>query len=680
MAQKVSVEAIKTEKAALIQWQILDEQYHLVFSANEYYRNDSVNFGLEANKRYILQISVLEIYDRDITLFSLQINGEPIMLINSDIPTGDHFFPFFTGVQDRQAKITGGSDALISDFPWQVYYISGNTRCGGTIINENWILTAAHCATISTGNVVPISQMSIKAGANNPTSSLDGKRYYVSNVIVHEGYNSQTLENDIALLKLTEPINFTNAVPIKLISSDDSISGATDPGVLSWLTGWGLTNVNPNTYPTRLQKVQLPIISTVQAGTVWPNIPKSDIMAGYLNGNKDACMGDSGGPLVVPVLGEYKLAGIVSWGSTKCDTYGAYTRVSSFEKWIETNTGIQIGYKPPSPEGDTLICEGVESSKYSIAKLAIASSYDWKVLPGDAGIISGNSENATVIWNPGYDGLVTIMLRVTIDNKVSDWSSLNVKIVKKTKLLSQSGDTEICAGQSINLFVDVEGYNLKYKWLQDNNLVLSGISDQMNISSTYTYNSGNYITEISGSCGTVFSNIMRLTVHPLTQITFNSPDTAVPFGENVTLEVVAEGHDLNYQWQKDDELLDNSNASQYLLQNVNANNIGLYLTTVTGTCGADTSNKVYVYVKKEAYSNDPEVFIWPTITSNEFNVALNNDAYYNVHIFNTMGQLLRKQINCQYQTIFNINTLPKGIYIINVFNKSFRKSIKIIKD
>ena len=134
--------------------------------------------------------------------------------------------------------------------------------------------------------------MSIKVGANNPTSSLEGKKYYVSNAIVHEGYNSLNLENDIALLELTEPINFTNAVPIELISKDDSISGANDPGVMSWLTGWGLTNVNPNTYPTILQKVQLPIISNAQARTVWPNIPKSDIMAGYLNGNKDACMGE----------------------------------------------------------------------------------------------------------------------------------------------------------------------------------------------------------------------------------------------------------------------------------------------------------------------------------------------------------------------------------------------------
>jgi hypothetical protein len=679
MAQKVSVEAIKTEKAALIQWQILDEQYHLVFSANEYLRNDSVNFGLEANKRYLLQISVDEIYIPDTTLFSLRLNGEPIMMINSDIQPGDHFFPFFTGVQDRQAKITGGSDALISDFPWQVYYISGNTRCGGTIISENWILTAAHCAAISTGNMVPVSQMSVKVGANNPTSTLEGRRYYVSQAIVHEGYNSTSLDNDIALLKLTEPINFTNAVPIKLISADDSVSGATDPGVMSWVTGWGLTSVSPNVFPTKLQKVQLPIISNAQAATVLGSIPKSNIMAGYLNGNKDACMGDSGGPLVVPVLGEYKLAGIVSWGSNKCDTYGAYTRVSSFETWIEANTGIQIGYRPGPAIGDTLICQGLESSQYSIGQLPSASAYEWKISPNDAGTISGNSENALASWKSGYAGLVNVMLRVTIANKISNWSTLKVNIVKNTKILRQSSDTIICAEQPISLNVDVEGYNLNYKWIQNGNIVKTGASDKINFQSALTDNSGDYLTEISGTCGTVYSNIMKLTVHPLTRISYISPDVEVPFGSDVALEVNAEGHNLIYQWQKDDVWIENSNTYQYWLQNVNANNIGLYLTTVTGTCGADTSNKVYVYIKKEDYFNDPEVFLWPTITSNEFNVALNNDAYYDVHIFNTVGQLFKKQINCQYQTTFNINTLPKGIYIINVFNKSFRKSIKIIK-
>ena len=68
-----------------------------------------------------------------------------------------------------------------------------------------------------------------------------------------------------------------------------------------------------------------------------------------------------------------------------------------------------------------------------------------------------------------------------------------------------------------------------------------------------------------------------------------------------------------------------ANSSILVLQNVNATTIGIYKTTVTGTCGIEISDKVYVYVKKSNYSAEPEVFVWPTITSDEFTVALSNE-------------------------------------------------------
>ncbi|TAL59107.1 MAG: T9SS type A sorting domain-containing protein, partial [Bacteroidetes bacterium] len=79
-------------------------------------------------------------------------------------------------------------------------------------------------------------------------------------------------------------------------------------------------------------------------------------------------------------------------------------------------------------------------------------------------------------------------------------------------------------------------------------------------------------------------------------------------------------------------------------------------------------------------SSEPDVFVWPTITSNEFNVALSNNDNYTVQIFSTMGQLLREQTNCRYQTAFNVSTMPRGVYIINVYNSNIRKSVKFIKE
>ncbi|MGA2405816.1 MAG: trypsin-like serine protease [Bacteroidales bacterium] len=672
-AQKVSMQVLQTKNSSLTSWQIIDNQNITAFPGNNYLQNDSVTFSLEANKYYFLKISVAEINNPDTSLYSLILNGEPILFIKSDIGTGDHLFPFFTGIRSVNAKITGGTNAVISDFPWQVYYISGSFQCGGSIINGNWVVTAAHCTKNNSGGSILASDMFVKVGANNPANVLDGKTYSVSEVIVNEGYNSQTLINDIALLKLKDTINYLNATPINLITAADVAAGATVPGVMSWVTGWGLTHVNPDVLPTSLQKVQLPVVSNAQASTAWDYIPSTDIMAGYLNGNKDACNGDSGGPLVVPVSGEYKLAGIVSWGSPNCNTYGAYTRVSDFERWILKNTGY-------APVGDSIICPGVQSSQYSIGAIPGATAYEWILSPASAGVITGNGRNASVLWNPGFTGKSTLVLSATINSRISDWYRLYVEVAPNTKLLSQSVDTIVCAGQPVTLNISAEGYNLIYKWTKNGQVVQSGSSAKFSIPSTTINDSGDYRYEIFGSCGSILSGVIKLTVYPVTKISFISPDVEVPFGNNVSLEVNADGHDLIYQWQKDGKVIDNSNSSILVMQNVNATNIGIYKTTVTGTCGAEISDTIYVYVKKANFSTEPEVFLWPTITSNEFTVALSNDSYYNVQIFNTMGRKIREQINCRYQTIINISTIAKGGYIVEVYNRDFRKSIKVIKE
>ena len=93
MSQKVTVQVIKAQNAVRSEWQILDEKYKIVFPGNEYFRSDTVTFTLDANKRYILQISVSETYDLNTTLYTLVLNEEPIILIKSEIRTGRSFFP-----------------------------------------------------------------------------------------------------------------------------------------------------------------------------------------------------------------------------------------------------------------------------------------------------------------------------------------------------------------------------------------------------------------------------------------------------------------------------------------------------------------------------------------------------------------------------------------------------------
>jgi hypothetical protein len=678
-SQKVSVDVIRTSYAKNSDWQIVDDRYMEVFPGSHFFSGDSVNFSLEAGKRYFFVLSVNKLDSLSGKLYTISINKEPVLLITSEIGPGDHFIAFYTGTKQEQTKITGGTTASISDFPWQVYFRTGDYRCGGSLISENWVITAAHCTEDESGIRIPASRMSVKVGANNPTSTSEGEVYTISEVVVNENYNNETLENDIALVKLSRPLSNAIAKPIRLVTSVDVSYGATDPGVMSWVTGWGLTQVSPNVFPTSLQKVQLPIISNSQASTVWRSIPSTDLMAGYFNGNKDACSGDSGGPLVVPVLGEYKLAGIVSWGSSECDTYGAYTRVSMFVDWIRSKTGIQQLFMPPAPSGDTIICQGQPNNVYTVITIPGATSYEWNLLPAAAGSISGSSTTATVSWNPAFKGAATVIMRVVRNGVTSEWSRLNVRVVQNTRFISQSRDTTICELQPVRLNVTAEGYNLVYTWFRNGVQVQTGSSSQLNINPAKMINNGRYTVEIKGYCGTVQSRTISLTVLPLTKILSVSPDANVPFGNEVTLEVNAEGHNLVYQWMKEDSILTDTNTPQLFLENVNAADIGLYRVVVTGTCGTETSDSIYLFVTTGKYAGGPEVFLWPSITHDKFNVAVYSDDYYNVFIYNMSGQVMRIYRNLRYQSELDITLLSEGSYIARIFNNSFSKSLKIIK-
>ncbi|HOF20610.1 MAG TPA: trypsin-like serine protease [Bacteroidales bacterium] len=677
-SQKVSVEILKTEDAAVSGWQILDGQYRKVISGNDFSRGDSLLFSLEAEKRYLLAISLSDNLVRDTTLYLLMISGEPVLRINSGLEPGDHFFPFFTGVKKEAGKIVGGTDADIADFPWQVYYEAGQYICGGSIISEDWVITAAHCTRNKDGTAVPLNEMFVKAGATNPYQAQSGKKYLISEVIVHENFNNRTLDNDLALLRLQHPVDVVNAKAVRLLTAADALEGATDPGVMTWVTGWGLTQVFPEEFPWVLQKVQLPIVSKEQASVVWKNISDNVVMAGYRNADRDACNGDSGGPLVVSVSGEYRLAGITSWGSEDCDTYSAYTRISAYEDWIRTNTGISE-YIPPVPAGGAIICPGTVSSEYSVNPVSGAQQYQWELYPADAGSISFSAASATVEWDQDYLGPASIKLRVVINNRLSEWSRLNVEVAPATRIITQPGDRTLCAGQNIDLGITAEGHNLEYHRYKNGILTNIFADGDYFIAGALTDDSGIYRCMVTGSCGTAYTNDISIAVHPLTRIKSFSRDMTIDSGDDVKLEVDASGHELSYQWIKDRENLAGSNEPDLWLTNANSSDIGLYQVMVSGSCGTELSGRAYVYVRQEDSAPDPGVIVWPTITDGVINAALDSDESYNIRIFSYTGRIIRELNNCRYNTVIYMNNQPSGIYIINIYNRHFRWSQKFIR-
>ncbi|KAG7188818.1 hypothetical protein KM043_008427 [Ampulex compressa] len=239
-------------------------------------------------------------------------------------------------------RIAGGSEARVGEYPWQVSlqwgYVLGTSHfCGGTILNNNWILTAGHCALAvpSYGNLV------VKAGKHNiKRKESTEQSVKVAKIIVHEDYNGGVAPYDIALLKLASPLKFNSAVkPINLPKENSEPSGAVV------LSGWGsISLTNEPEMPDTLQHVKmtivnLPLCKRYIEQVAGPSpLHQTNICTGPVYGGISACSGDSGGPLITKGV-QPEVIGVVSWGIIPCGSSGApsvYTRVSAFIRWINS--------------------------------------------------------------------------------------------------------------------------------------------------------------------------------------------------------------------------------------------------------------------------------------------------------------------------------------------------------
>lgn len=251
--------------------------------------------------------------------------------------------------QDDPGRIVGGQEADPGEWPWQVALVFGNATdlyqgqfCGGSIINREWVVTAAHCVEDSAPG-----DLDVVAGIHDlATPDSDYRRSDVTDIIVHPGWNTDTNDNDIALLKLATPIGERPAgagvLPIQYVPLVPADIGAL-VGELSTITGWGNTLPNPpggTSYPERLREVELPVIANADCATAYPGLTDNMICAAVPEGGKDSCQGDSGGPMVFynETADEWQQIGVVSFGRgcADADFPGVYARVSRYTSWVES--------------------------------------------------------------------------------------------------------------------------------------------------------------------------------------------------------------------------------------------------------------------------------------------------------------------------------------------------------
>ncbi|XP_061776656.1 vitamin K-dependent protein C [Nerophis ophidion] len=232
--------------------------------------------------------------------------------------------------------MVGGDVGKKGESPWQVLVqnAKGRFHCGGVLIDESWVLTAAHCLENNLRLRVRLGDYErFRNEGTEVTLPVVG-------AFKHPDYDGTTGDNDIALLRLDSPAPFSEYVlPACLPSRRLAENVLHRNGTPTVVTGWGKDSIDSARFSSALNVIRVPLVSRdVCAGLMSHNITNNMLCGGILGQRIDACEGDSGGPMVTLHADTWFLVGLVSWGEGcgREDKLGIYTKVSNYNEWIDT--------------------------------------------------------------------------------------------------------------------------------------------------------------------------------------------------------------------------------------------------------------------------------------------------------------------------------------------------------
>jgi len=292
----------------------------------------------------------------------------------------------------------------------------------------------------------------------------------------------------------------------------------------------------------------------------------------------------AGSPMPGAIGATYTIPSVVVGNAGNYDVVitGTCGTVTSNTVTLTVNTPPAITAQPSG----TSACVGAPAS-FSVTATGTGLTYQWRKagtpIPGATG--ATYTIPSVVVGNAGnYDVVITGTCGTVTSNTVT------LTVNTSPAITTQPAGTSACVGASASFSVTATGTGLTYQWRKAGSNIPGATGTTYTITSVVPGDAGNYDVVITGTCGTVTSNTVTLTVNNPPSITLQPTGATQCAGTNVTFSVTALGSGLTYQWRKNGTNIPGATGTSYILSNITIGDAGNYDVVITGTCGTLTSS------------------------------------------------------------------------------------------